>query len=283
VVFLAFAVPRIAGHGRGAWARIYEESPWVNPNTLGLFLVLALVVALVRLLHGERVVRHALAGLLLTTAVALNFSRSTYVAAVVVVLVVGVLLRARVGWLLVVAALLARQVPDAVSERVFYTRSSGQLDVSSATRLELWQAALDLGLAHPWAGVGLHSLGPELSARVDGEYQFAHNSLMTLVAGTGLVLAVLVVVALVRSLRRLWRRARDREQAAVQAFLALVATLVCSAFGEPLLSLVVVVPLLALVAPALSGRPRPAAGPDLPSSPRPTRTPGSGHRNDPSR
>lgn len=254
-VFLAFAVPRLTSTASGSWTRIYEDSPWVNPNTLGLFFILCLSIGVVRIADGAQRMLYICTAVLLTAATAVTFSRSAYLALLAILVLLAAHRLRRVVVLLSFTGLIVWQLPQAVADRVSYTTNSGSLDQSSATRLELWGRAWQITQDNIATGVGLHSVGSELGHQ-GGEYVyvFAHNSFLTLAAATGLLFSVIVLGGVILLLRTLWRQAKvDRPGGgALPALLALVGTLVCSLFGEPLLSPITIIPLIAILSPALS-------------------------------
>jgi O-antigen ligase len=245
--FIVFAVPMVlrAG-GRNPWVTIYTNDLWVNPNTLGAFLALILSVIAGRTVSGVSRPRWILmAGLVVLAAIALTYSRSSYLAAVVVLVVA--LLRARIRWGAFVAGVLAVILlidQAGTASRVAYTVVDGQLDPSSATRLDLWSNALPAMLSHPWGS------GPVVIAVTTSNgtpFTYAHNLFLTVGLRFGLVAGALLVTLAIGLLAHTGRM-RAASAANEVAFLATCAATVTSLFGEPYLLLTLSVPYVALLA-----------------------------------
>ncbi|MBZ2199131.1 O-antigen ligase family protein [Occultella gossypii] len=249
IAFIAFAGPRVIGGGANSWALIYENSNWINSNTLGLVFAIAIGAGVGRTLRNERRLLPVLAVTLCTAALALTFSRSAYLAAGAILL--HVLVGKRKAFLLLLPVLLIgyANLPMAVQDRVTYTTAGSGLDPSSSVRLELWRAALAIARDNPVLGVGFHSIRPALVeyGAPDG-LAFPHNAYLTLLLGAGAITFAIVIAWIGGYCVRLVRQSRqDPTGSAWTRLLTLTAALVCSFFGEPLLSPIPTIMLLALL------------------------------------
>ena len=260
-VYLVDVVPTALSQGAHAWAFARENPTWANPNTLGLYFLIALAVPLRAIAAGRGRPSSWISAVLLAAATAGTFSRSAYIGlAVMVLILLGRSRRALIvlGPPLIVLIL---NLPSVVVDRIQYTSATGVLDASSGTRLKLWAAAGQIALDNPLTGVGIHNLGGQLEAAgAPGTFAFAHNSYLTAAASFGLLIPLLIAsIVVVRLARRAWARTQGRDSNGHDArphpprqrvpsefALALAATLVCSFFGEPLLSPIVFLPLIAL-------------------------------------
>ncbi len=104
--------------------------------------------------------------------------------------------------------------------------------------LDLWISALRMFDAHPILGVGYQNLAGQLPAYFAGTYDtalvqfqelsYAHNTLLSILAETGLVGAFLVGALITMGWRRAQSAARSGDWAGESALLALVGIGVCS-------------------------------------------------------
>ena len=282
VVAAAYVVsigPVVASGGTHVWVFARAATSWANPNTLGLYFLVVLAVPLHAIATGHARPSTWICTALLVGGTAMTFSRSAYLgfAAMVLVLVA----RSRRALLLVgpPVALAMANLPVAMLDRIQYTSVHGALDASSTVRLDLWAAAWRIALDHPIVGVGVPALPAAFAAHgVTGHFAYAHNSYLTLLAGTGLIAPAVLAVALVM---RAVRRSRPGGSAvdgepdpgapaggqpvhpSLSAFaLALVAVAVCSFFGEPLLSPIAFVPFIAVATISTISTNRSAPVPD---------------------
>lgn len=260
LVYLAYLLPQLAGGDSRVWVLARDSSMLINPNTLALYLVVAASVALRAIIAGKAVKGSWLRLAILLTAIAATYSRSAYLALVGVLLLGGVRsLRGRVLALTLLASA-ALWTPVSVRDRIAYTFLDIGFDNSSATRLDLWARAAQLALDHPFSGVGILNLSRHFNAQgMSGTYDYAHNSYLSLVAAFGLAIPGGIALTLLACawLRRL-RRAHDRPHSRLSnsaggrpappsgVVLATTAVIIASMFGEPILSPVVFVPLIAL-------------------------------------
>lgn len=259
--YLAVVVPTALSQGAHAWAFARENPTWANPNTLGLYFLIALAVPLHAIAAGRGRPASWVSAVLLAAATAGTFSRSAYIGLAAMVLILLSRSRRALFMLGPPLILLILNLPSVVVDRIQYTSATGVLDASSGTRLKLWAAAGQIALDNPITGVGIHNLGSQLrEAGAPGTFTFAHNSYLTAAASFGLLIPLLIVfIVSMRLARRAWTRTQasdsygqgPRQQRPAQRVpseftLALAATLVCSFFGEPLLSPIVFLPLIAL-------------------------------------
>ena len=221
-----------------------------NRNVLGLLYVLGVITIVTRHSPAGRVIPRLLAAggtLILVIAIIDTFSRSSYLAfaAVSVLLAVS---RGRKMFILVsgACAVVLGVLPDVVLSHLGSGLGLGSqgLDLSSATRIDLWAAAIKMILAYPLIGVGFGGFGAALPSFWSGDasgfaavtsisgYAYAHNLPLTILASGGVVGLILAAGFASRFVRPSgWRRTfADR------ANLVLVSVAVASLFGEPLLT-----------------------------------------------
>jgi O-antigen/teichoic acid export membrane protein/O-antigen ligase len=223
----------------------------VNHNSEGALFVLALAVLLARFpqtrSRGPRIA--VLAGIvLLVVGVAYSFSRASYFGALAVIVIFAVRrsIRGLVGAAVGLGGLVPL-LPAAVGARLGTVWSSSGLDADSAVRLDLWSSAIRMFDAHPLFGVGYLHFAGHLPAYFTGTgnydtfliqfslLEFPHNTYLTVLAETGLVGSVLVLVLGAAGWRAGWRAMRAGDWAGEGAVLAFAGVGVCSAFGEVLL------------------------------------------------
>jgi hypothetical protein len=254
VPYLLYVGSRLSEVGAGSWTKIYADSTWLNPNSLGVFFLLCASLPLSHLARRGFSWFELGSAAILVSACLATFSRSS---ALGLAMMVVVIISRRKSLALPVAAAviyLFVRPPQALADRVAYTLQGGQLDDSSNTRLELWRVASQIAADHPLFGVGLPELGARLGPlAVDRSIQFAHNTAMTLMAAFGLPLALAVAVVTGRLLWDLARRARENslQSHCLAALAAIAGLVVASMFGEPILSTPVAFVATALTANSL--------------------------------
>jgi putative inorganic carbon (HCO3(-)) transporter len=165
-----------------------------------------------------------------------TFSRGSYVALIVSVVVLGLLKDRK---LIVIAAvfLLTWQaiVPTAVRERVDMTHNSnGKLEDSAQERITLWKDAEESFLSYPIFGIGFASFA--LSSHFDG-LRDTHNWYVKVMVETGIVGTIFVLVLLQQMLAvgyRLFKRAEDPlyRGLGLGLFLAMCSCIIANFFGD---------------------------------------------------
>ncbi len=137
--------------------------------------------------------------------------------------------------LAVFAAVWTAVVPGAVRERVEMTRKeTGELDDSAATRVQLWEDAMQLYQSSPWFGLGLNTYAYLRRVR---SYADTHNIYLKVLVETGAVGLLLFILLLIKNFRwcyRLFRLADDPFRRGLGLGLAgwVVAAAVANAFGD---------------------------------------------------
>ncbi|SCF25981.1 Membrane protein involved in the export of O-antigen and teichoic acid [Micromonospora chokoriensis] len=254
-----------------------ESLSGLNHNAWGPMLLLALAVLLSRLRPGVSGPARLLtvAGVVaVTVSVVLSYSRSTYIGGALLLLCFVIQRRRTValaltGMVVVLTVGLTgvQLVPEKVAERIAYTTVDGRLDSSSSVRLDLWLSALRMAGDYPVTGVGFQNFRAHLPeyfqseitvAAVDVQIDslnHAHNTYLTVLTQTGLVGVLLVGGLLFIVIRRLRRRLRAGDSTAEAAVLGMAAIGGCSLFGEPLLTLPVLIPFVLLLAVATARQP----------------------------
>jgi putative inorganic carbon (hco3(-)) transporter len=186
---------------------------WAGVN--GLAALMAQVgVCFLGLCLAERRFRNKLAylGIIAACTYCLLFalSRGGYGAFLIGVLYLGIT-RNRLLLLGLVSFLLVWQgiVPQAVRERIMMTDNEGVIDHSAASRLSLWEEAMQVFKADPIFGTGFNTYA--YGSHVGG-YGDTHNVFVKVLVETGLT-GLLLFLAIFRKLfqigRRLYRTASD--------------------------------------------------------------------------
>ncbi|UFU07263.1 O-antigen ligase family protein [Ruania halotolerans] len=251
VGYLAYAVPRLGTQARYAWVDVATSGQWLNANALALVFLVGLAVALAGMFSETRSALHLVTGALCTGALLLTFSRSGYLALAAMLLVL-IATRRRVAVAVAVAVLatpLTLAIPSSVRDRIEFTTINGSLDPSSSARLSLWESSLGIISDMPLLGSGIHAL-PLAIEQQGGPagYTFVHNTYLSLLAGFGIPIGLLVLGAVATAWRRRVRALRRGGSSIdLAVVLALTAAAVCSIFGEPLLTPVTIVPLATLL------------------------------------
>ncbi len=256
--YLIYMLPDLVGGGERAWVLARESSALINPNVLATALLVPAAACLRLVLVGGSRRGTWVRLAILVAGIVFTYSRSAYLA-FIVVLVIGAVRSWRGRVIAVVAvASAALLAPVSVRNRIEYTFLDVGVDTSSATRLDLWSLAWQLSLDHPFTGVGLLNLSDRFTdLGVRETYEYAHNTFLTVVAAFGLLIPGLIgvgaalywlfsVVPRRRSSLVQEDRAMSRYTPSARS-LALLAVVVASLFGEPLLSPAVFVPIIALV------------------------------------
>jgi len=222
----------------------------LNHNTEGAFFVLALCVLLALYSHARgSIAKFAVAAgiAVLLAGVAYSFSRSSYFAALAVMVVFAVRrsLRGLIGISLATCCLVPL-LPATVVARMSTVWTNSNLNASGVVRLDLWSSALRMFIHEPVLGIGyLHfsaqlpayyhnTSAYDLSAVSFSGLSYAHETLLTVLSQTGLLGAALVGALILMGWRRAWSAAIIGNWAGESSVLAFIGIGVCSAFGEPL-------------------------------------------------
>lgn len=142
-------------------------------------------------------------------AVFLTASRGGLVGLVVVTLLIALRSsRKALGLLLIPALVVAYvwQAGDLMKSRAG-TIDEFRTESSAATRLEAWQAALNMVGAHPVTGVGLASFGPAFPYYSSKEPREAHNTFLQVAGESGAFAGLALLLLVGGSLYALWRNA----------------------------------------------------------------------------
>jgi putative inorganic carbon (HCO3(-)) transporter len=186
-----------------------------------------------------------------------TFSRGSYVALIVSVVVLGLLKDRK---LIVIAAVFLFTwqaiVPTAVRERVDMTQNSnGQLEISAQERVNLWEAAETSIISSPVLGIGFASY--QMGNHVDG-LRDTHNWYVKVMVETGIVGMIIVLAMLQQVLAvayRLFKRAEDPlyRGLGLGLFIGMVSCIVANFFGDRWTYLEITGILWVLVAAAIRG------------------------------
>jgi putative inorganic carbon (HCO3(-)) transporter len=184
-----------------------------------------------------------------------TFSRASYIALVLGVIVLGIL-KDRKLLLVVFAFLLTWQtlVPVAVTERVKMTEnSSGQLEASAGLRIQLWEEAKVSMMSNPIFGTGYDTFEYGTHA---GNLRDTHNWYVKVMVETGLIgiaFALLIFQQMLSVSYRLFKQAKDPlyRGLGLGLVLAIVASLILNCFGDRWNFLEIIGLLWVLIAAAL--------------------------------
>lgn len=179
-------------------------------NRAGVFfaIFLPLLVASALFLREKRLWRLvAAAGIVvLVAAIMVTFSRQSYIIAVVTTLLLVLRRHLLLAGLLALATIPAISLlPEGVTQRVVETQQinelgEAELDVSTASRFDIWEGAMRMLGDHP-VGVGLGRFTSHIGNYTDFEGYDAHNMYVLMVAECG-------PLGLVAMLWLLWRMLR---------------------------------------------------------------------------
>jgi O-antigen ligase len=196
--------------------------------------------------------------LILIASIAYSFSRSSYLALLAVVLLssTGRFWR-KLLLLLLLGGAVSFLAPDVIWQRLLLTWSADRgLDLSSATRVELWWGAIRAFLDYPLTGVGIgnfteylvrSALMPSSAGFPFVEFTYAHNYFLSLFALTGIAGGVLGITMFWVAYRRsqILKARGDTIAATVQA--CLIAFFISSLYGEPLFDPVLITVFLLII------------------------------------
>jgi putative inorganic carbon (hco3(-)) transporter len=184
-----------------------------------------------------------------------TFSRAAYIAVLVSVLVLGVVKDRKL--LLVLGLFLVTWqavVPTAVRERVNMTEnSSGQLEASAESRVELWENAEKAIINSPIVGNGFATF--QLGEHIDN-LKDTHNWYVKILVETGfvgLIIAFFILQQMLALAYRLFKRATDPlyRGLGLGLLLATCSCIVANFFGDRWTYLEITAPLWVLVAAAI--------------------------------
>lgn len=137
-----------------------------------------------------------------------SYSRGAYVAALVAIVVYGVLKKRSL--LAIVAVLVFTWhvvLPETVVERISMTEdASGQIESSAAQRVVLWEHALSLFENNFLFGIGFNSFGFTVP---QGELTDTHNFYMKTASEQGIIGLIVLALLLRRALASGWRLYRE--------------------------------------------------------------------------
>ena len=175
-------------------------------------------------------------GALTLFATMYTFSRGSYIAVIVTVLILGLVNDRKI--LIILGVFLVTWqtvVPTPVRERVNMTKNAnGQLEESAQERVDLWTNAETSFLHNPIAGTGFATF--QFGEHV-GNLKDTHNWYVKILVETGIIGFLIVLYMLQQVLAmayRLFKRATDRlyQGLGLGLFLAMCACLVANCFGD---------------------------------------------------
>ena len=165
-----------------------------------------------------------------------TFSRASYIALILGVIVLGIL-KDRKMLVVVFVFLMTWQtvVPLAVTERVKMTEdSSGQLEASAGTRIKLWEEAKVSMLSNPIFGTGYDTFEYGTHA---GNLRDTHNWYVKVMVETGIIgigFALLTFQQMLSVSYRLFKQAKDPlyQGLGLGLVLAVIASMILNCFGD---------------------------------------------------
>ncbi|MGV8940233.1 MAG: O-antigen ligase family protein [Lysobacter sp.] len=213
-----------------------------SANRAGVFFVMFLpMLAAAALFLRSRGFMRLLAAsgaAILALAILLTYSRQAYLIAVVVLALLVVRKNVLLAMLLAVAAIPALALlPAGVMERVAETRQENvvggpELDVSTASRFEIWSGAMDMWTDHP-AGVGLGRFPEYIGDYSQYQNYDAHNMYVLMLAECGPLGLLALLWLLWRLLRLGFNVSRSSGDAESRVLgIGFTATVVAMAMGN---------------------------------------------------
>lgn len=186
-------------------------STFLDPNFVGGFLVLTLILLLSKILFAPRAGKFELfLVFLLLVSILLTFSRSTYLMLTVSLLSIGILKSKKLLFGLLLLFFLAIVLVPRVNERVI---GALNVDVTAQARIDSWKNALTIASDFPFWGVGFNTFR---FAQVEYGYfnpdqpQGSHagagsdSSFLTILATTGTFGLVVYLFIYLRIIGKSW-------------------------------------------------------------------------------
>jgi O-antigen ligase len=217
---------------------------WHHANRAGVFygIFTPMFVALALFLKGQKLWRIAAIGgiVLLAGGALFTYSRQAYI--LVLLSLAILLIRKSVVIAVVLGIALASSVsylPDSVIQRAEETRQEGkgggeEVDVSTASRWEIWGGAMDMLKENP-LGVGLNRFKANIGNYCKHKGMDAHNFYVLTLAETGphgLITYLLFLAALFRLARFLRMNAPKDDPEAVALTIGFTMSTVCMVLGQ---------------------------------------------------
>jgi putative inorganic carbon (HCO3(-)) transporter len=238
-----YQVAAATGSGLQGAARVYGT--FAHPNAFGFYLVILLVMGVALLPHTALSVRPLLLAVLWVSAIAiiLTFSRGSWFALIIGLLVVGALQSPRTILLMIgVAAVVALTVPNVTARLDDLQQESNVAGVSGnslAWRFGYWGTVIDLADESPIVGIG-----PKMTQYVTDSAKVPHNDYLRAYVETGAlgsIAYIAVVAALIHTARHAlsWAPPGLGQGIAV-GFAGCLASFLLFSVGENLMSQVVV-------------------------------------------
>ena len=243
LVLAAYQAVTSGGAAPGGVARV--RGTFAHPNAFGFYLVILLVMGVALLPHVARNLRLPLLALLWISALALlvTYSRGSWFALIIGLIVVGVLQSPRTILLMLgVAVVLAVSVPPITARLLDLQQGPNVAGIegnSLAWRFEYWDTLIDLANDSPIVGIG-----PKMTQYVTDSAKVPHNDYLRAYVETGVLglsAYIAVVAALIHTARHAlsWAPAGLGQGVAV-GFAGCVASFLLFSVAENLMSQVVV-------------------------------------------
>jgi O-antigen ligase len=206
VVPLGMAAYQAVASSSGAEEGARVHGTFVHPNAFGFYLVMLIVMGAALLPHVATVLRPLLLVLLWASAFAivLTYSRGSWIALIVGLLVVGALQSARAVLLMLgLAAVVAVTVPSVTARLLDLREDSNVAGIegnSLAWRFDYWGTVIELANESPIVGIG-----PKMTQYVTDSAKVPHNDYLRAYVETGVLglsAYVAVIAALIHTARR---------------------------------------------------------------------------------
>jgi putative inorganic carbon (HCO3(-)) transporter len=239
------AYQAVTSGGSGSLGTSRVQGTFVHPNAFGFYLVILIVMGAALLPHVALNVRPLVLAFLWASAFALilTYSRGSWLALIVGLIVVGALQSPRTVFLMLgVAAAVALSVPPVTARLLDLQPEPSVAGIegnSLAWRLEYWSTVIDLAEDSPILGIG-----PKMTQYVTDSAKVPHNDYLRAYVETGLLglgAFIALVAALIHTARHALRWSPPGfGQGIAVGFAGCVASLLLFSVAENLMSQVVV-------------------------------------------
>ncbi len=231
-------------HGRlGGPTPLHGVSIYTDENTFGMLFVVALPFLYYTGLYTDSLVLRGLLWMCVIFgwhAIFLTGSRGALIGLIVTLLLACIMsnMKKLFSMVLIIFTIFFLWQAGAVMKERLSTIAHFENEHSATTRLEAWQAALNMIWDNPVCGVGIASFGPAFPYYSSAEPRVAHNSFLEVAAETGVlggILWLFIFLVFFASYKRnlkLLRQNRDRFFSMLNEalFISFSGFFVCSMF-----------------------------------------------------
>jgi O-antigen ligase len=240
------ALQATTGHGKFVTAGVSRViGTFLHPNTFGFFLSMFMLMSIALYRHSSERVRLLHIGVVVVCGgmLVLTYSRGSWVAFVLGLLMIGVLQSRKVFGMLIIGGLITIGAVPSVLSRVTNlgsgTTATGSSGNSLAWRFSYWGQVSSLNHNNPITGIGLSG-----TKYVSDQSKAPHNDYLRAYVETGVVGLLgylLVLISLVVIAHRALRNAEEGLPRGIAVgFAAVLTAYAVDSFGDNLMSEVVV-------------------------------------------